>query len=109
MAAYAKAVREEFGYKPKPGIRVQVEGRLLDGSFRGVVGRPAQTVTLAWGDEEFLEGFCSCPDASDCVHCLVLAEHLASAFQTRGRSPDKAVASIKQRVKAVLKRRLKAD
>jgi hypothetical protein len=107
LANYAKELREDLGYKPKPGTRVQVEGRLLDGSFRGVVGRPAQTVTLCWMKDGQLEAHCSCPDAPDCIHCLVLAEHLAPASETRVPSFNQSAASVEQRVEAVLKRRLK--
>jgi len=32
-----------------------------------------------------VEGYCSCPDAPNCIHCLVFAEHLAPAAETRAK------------------------
>ena len=109
LVSYAKELRDNPGLRPKPGARVQVEGRLLDGSIRGLVGRPAQTVTLVMQRNQRIEGYCSCPDAPNCIHCLVFAEHLAPAAETRVPSYNQSAASIEQRVEAVLKRPLSRD
>jgi superfamily II DNA or RNA helicase len=109
LVGYAKYLRQAVGLTPDPGMRVQLEGRTWGRDIRALVGRPAQTVTLGWWEDDEVGGICTCAAEIDCVHCLALVEHLVPVpGKTKGK-PAPPASSTESRMEAVLKRPLSRE
>jgi superfamily II DNA or RNA helicase len=109
LVAYAKFLRETLGLQPELGMRVQLEARTRGREIRALVGRPAQTVTLGWWEDDMVDGVCTCAAESDCVHCLVLAEHLVPVQEASKGKVIPAASSTTARIRSVLKRPLSKE
>ena len=98
LEGYAAYLKEAVGLIPEPGIRVQLEGRHWGREIRALVGRPAQTVTLGWWEDDVVGGVCTCAAAMDCVHCLALAEHLTSGPRANGPVSMSSAAPLEKQI-----------